>query len=43
MKDLPLLIDGHPKLACHMGVNPELAIFQRFGGLTAQKLLYLQA
>jgi hypothetical protein len=43
MKDFPPPIEGYPKLACHMGVHPELAIFRRFGNLNAQNLLYLQA
>jgi len=43
MKDLLPPIDGYPKLACHMGMHPELAIFRRFGDLNAQNLLYLQA
>jgi hypothetical protein len=30
-------------LAAHMGLMPEIAIFRRFGDLTARNLLYLQA
>jgi len=43
MNNLPPPIDGYPKLACHMGIHPELAIFRRFGNLNALNLLYLQA
>jgi hypothetical protein len=43
MKDIPPPIAGYPKLACHMGIYPELAIFGRFGNLNVQNLLYLQA
>jgi hypothetical protein len=33
---------GYPKLAGHMGVMPELAMFRRFGALNARNLLYMQ-
>lgn len=36
-------VRGYPKLAKHMGVHPESAIFRRFGALNARNLLYLQA
>jgi hypothetical protein len=39
----PPLIEGYPKLACHMGTYPEHAIYRRFDGLNAQNLLYFQA
>ncbi|KAF2432891.1 hypothetical protein EJ08DRAFT_100480 [Tothia fuscella] len=35
--------NGHPKLAAHMGVYLENAIFSRFGELAARNLLYYQA
>jgi len=34
---------GYPKLAVQMNLQPEMAIFRRFGALNAQNLLYLQA
>lgn len=37
------LVNGYPKLAQRMGQIPETAIFRRFGPLSAQNLLYIQA
>ncbi|CAG8952589.1 hypothetical protein HYFRA_00009695 [Hymenoscyphus fraxineus] len=37
------LIEGYPKLACHMGDCPDSSIFRRFGALNSKNLLYLQA
>ncbi|KAF2638242.1 hypothetical protein P280DRAFT_491706 [Massarina eburnea CBS 473.64] len=34
---------GYPKLAAQMELQPELAIFRRFGALNAQNILYFQA
>lgn len=34
---------GYPKLAAKIAVQPEAAIYRRFGALNAQNLLYLQA
>jgi hypothetical protein len=34
---------GYPKLAARIEVQPELAIYRRFGALNAQNLLYYQA
>jgi hypothetical protein len=34
---------GYPKLAARTEVQPELAIYRRFGALNAQNLLYYQA
>ena|SRR5256885_1770 len=34
---------GYPKLAHHMGLFPELAIFRRFKELNCKNLLYYQA
>lgn len=36
-------ITGYPKLSKNMELQPEMAIFRRFGALGAQNLLYLQA
>jgi len=36
------LVTGYPKLAGHMELEPEAAIFRRFGALNARNLLYLQ-
>ena len=36
-------MDGHAKLAALMGAHPEVAILRRFGALSMQNLLYLQA
>jgi len=33
---------GYPKLAGHMGLCPEVAIFRRFGALNMTNLLYMQ-
>lgn len=37
------LIRGYPKLSGLMNERPEIAIYRRFGALSAQKILYLQA
>jgi hypothetical protein len=37
------IVKGYPKLAARMEIQPELAIYRRFGALNAQNLLYLQA
>jgi len=37
------IVVGYPKLAAKMEIQPEVAIFRRFGALNAQNLLYLQA
>jgi hypothetical protein len=34
---------GYPKLAAKIEILPEIAIFRRFGALSAQNLLYYQA
>lgn len=34
---------GYPRLATTMGFCPEMAVFKRFGDLSARNLLYLQA
>ena len=34
---------GYPKLADFVGLEPQLAIFKRFGSLNAENLLYMQA
>ncbi|KAI0605258.1 hypothetical protein TUN205_10503, partial [Pyrenophora tritici-repentis] len=34
---------GYPKLAARTEVQPELAIYRRFGAMNAQNLLYYQA
>lgn len=39
----PSIVTGYPKLAAKMQVQPEIAIFRRFGALNAQNLLYFQA
>ncbi|KAF2436402.1 hypothetical protein EJ08DRAFT_691573 [Tothia fuscella] len=36
-------VNGYPRFATFIGFMPELAIFRRFGDLTARNLLYLQA
>jgi len=36
-------VTGYPKLAAKIAVQPEAAIYRRFGALNAQNLLYLQA
>ena len=37
------IVVGYPKLAAKIEIQPETAIFRRFGALNAQNLLYLQA
>ena len=37
------LQDGYPKLAGRMGIQPEMAMFKRFGALNARNLLYMQS
>jgi len=37
------LLVGYPKIAGHMNVQPETAIFRRFSELNAKDLLYRQA
>jgi hypothetical protein len=37
------VVVGYPKLAAKMEIQPELAIYRRFGALNAQNLLYYQA
>ena len=37
------LVAGYPKLAGHMEIEPEAAIFRRFGALNARNLLYMQS
>jgi hypothetical protein len=39
----PEIVIGYPKLAAKIEIQPELAIFRRFGALNAQNLLYYQA
>jgi hypothetical protein len=34
---------GYPKLAARTEVQPEIAIYRRFGALNAQNVLYFQA
>ncbi len=34
---------GYPKMADFVGLEPQLAIFKRFGSLNAENLLYMQA
>lgn len=34
---------GYPKMADFIGLEPQLAIFKRFGALNAENLLYMQA
>lgn len=43
MAQVPDTIGGYPKLATHMGMFPELAVFKKFGDISARNLLYLQA
>lgn len=40
---LDKLVIGYPKLAGHMEIQPEVAIFRRFAALNAKNLLYMQA
>jgi hypothetical protein len=42
-KPLERKIRGYPKLAGKIGLQPELALFRRFGALNTENLLYLQA
>ena len=35
-------VTGYPKLAAKIAVQPEAAIYRRFGALNAQNLLYFQ-
>lgn len=42
-RSLPSLVKGYPKLAGHMELMPQKAIFRSFGALNARILLYLQA
>ncbi|KAF2441486.1 hypothetical protein P171DRAFT_497717 [Karstenula rhodostoma CBS 690.94] len=42
-KALAKKVRGYPKLAGQIGLRPELAIFRRFGALSSENLLYLQA
>jgi hypothetical protein len=37
------IVIGYPKLAATIEVQPEIAIYRRFGALNAQNLLYFQA
>jgi hypothetical protein len=37
------IVKGYPKLAAKIEIQPEIAIYRRFGALNAQNLLYLQA
>jgi hypothetical protein len=37
------IVVGYPKLAAKMELQPELAIYRRFGALNAHNLLYYQA
>ena len=39
----PDIVVGYPKLAAKIEIQPELAIYRRFGALNAQNLLYYQA
>ncbi|KAH7371655.1 hypothetical protein BKA66DRAFT_590642 [Pyrenochaeta sp. MPI-SDFR-AT-0127] len=39
----PDIVVGYPKLAAKMEIQPEVAIYRRFGALNAQNLLYFQA
>ena len=34
---------GYPKMADFVGLEPQLAIFKRFGSLNAENLLFMQA
>ncbi|KAE9972119.1 hypothetical protein EG328_005187 [Venturia inaequalis] len=43
MAQVPNAVGGYPKLATHMGMFPELAVFKQFGDISARNLLYLQA
>ncbi len=36
-------VAGYPRLASHIGLYPDFAIYRRFGSLNAQNLLYYQA
>jgi hypothetical protein len=36
-------MEGYPKVANFMGSHPQLAVFRRFGKMSVQNLLYLQA
>lgn len=40
---LQKVVVGYPKIAGQMDIQPETAIFRRFGALNAKNLLYLQA
>jgi hypothetical protein len=42
-KVLDHLVLGYPRLAGHMGIYPERAVFRRFGALNYRNLLYLQS
>ncbi len=37
------IVTGYPKLAAKIEIQPEAAIYRRFGALNAQNLLYFQA
>ncbi|KAF2123919.1 hypothetical protein P153DRAFT_303310 [Dothidotthia symphoricarpi CBS 119687] len=39
----PDVVIGYPKLAARIEIQPEIAIYRRFGALNAQNLLYFQA
>ncbi|KAJ4377234.1 hypothetical protein N0V83_000057 [Neocucurbitaria cava] len=39
----PGIVAGYPKLAAKIEIQPEVAIYRRFGGLSALNLLYFQA
>jgi len=43
MGNMPSPVPGYPKLAQHIGLYSECAIFRRFRTLNSQNLLYLQA
>jgi hypothetical protein len=43
MAQVPEVIGSYPKLATHMGMFPRMAVFKRFGDLSARNLIYLQA
>ncbi|QDS68516.1 hypothetical protein FKW77_010883 [Venturia effusa] len=43
MAQVPDAVGGYPKLATHMGMFPQMAVFKRFGDISARNLLYLQA
>ena len=43
IEKLPAPVPGYPKLAHHMSMYSECAIFRRFNSLNCQNLLYLQA